>query len=70
MKTRAHHLREIIGHLDALVADLDGADHKCEACGLNVKDNWSEANAKGVLADNRKKFVKMLSQEWGKKGES
>ena len=67
--TRADRLRAIIGHLDALVDDLDGSEHTCENCGLNVKDNWTEANAKNVLRENRKKVARMLSQEWAKKGE-
>lgn len=69
VSTRAHRIREIIGHLDALVDDLDGSDHKCGECGLAIKDNWTEAQAKTRLTESRKKFAKMLGEGWAKQGE-
>jgi len=65
--TRAWHIREIMGHLDALVDDLDGTGHPCESCGLTTRTNWSEAQAKAVLKENRAKYERMLAQEWAKK---
>ena len=57
MRSRAYHLREIVGHLDDLVDDLDDADA-------------SEADAKARLRAERDRIFHMLGETWAKKGET
>jgi len=60
VKTRAWRIREIMGHLDALVDDLDET--------LPIpEDQPSEAWVKGVLREQRAMFTRTLAQEWAKK---
>jgi hypothetical protein len=57
VRSRAYHLREIVGHLDDLVDDLDDADA-------------SEADAKARLRAERDRIFHMLGATWAKKGET
>lgn len=54
----------IILDIRLLETDLDDSSHTCGHCGLNKKDNWSEAQAREQLRAMRSKVEKMKSQEW------
>ena len=57
-RTRAWHLREILGHLDALVDDLDAHS-----------PTWNEPLAKQNFREMRKLFEKCFAEEWAKEGD-
>jgi len=63
-RTRAGHLREILGHLDALVDDLDDVEHH-----HRHSLNWNEPRAKRFFRETRKSMEKCLLQEWAKEGD-
>jgi hypothetical protein len=56
--TRAWHLREILGHLDALVDDLD-----------SHSPTWNEPLAKQNFREMRKLFERCFAEEWAKEGD-
>lgn len=67
LRDRLERLHAIIEHLDAISKELDGSDRECASCHLHVKTNWSESNAKAKLIESRKKFERMLSEEWARR---
>lgn len=67
IESRSERIRLIIEHLTSLSDELDGSDHECPTCSLHVKTNWSESNAKLKLNELRKKFERMLGEEWARR---
>lgn len=52
MTTRSHHIREIIGHLDALIDDLDGTGTTCGARRMRRREDDAAYAARNKAKEN------------------